>query len=1229
MNKNFAKIFLSRLSPRTNFDSYSNEDIIHDFCQVVSSMNLAAKGRHITPYVAKSFLAEISSGDRFDSHSSADVLHDFYTIVSEISQTRFDAGIPCGNGWISRSFTCHENRTTKTGKNQKRKTKSPVGKNPLADKLIEQAANGVGLVGVGAAVGAIAAGYYLGERAKQQKIKINEENYQKDRGKAYSHFSNRPDLIEQFTLKADPEAQRNKAKWKPEMTADQAKEWSKESAYPDTVYHLTSQWAAERIKEGGFLVPKERAVGRDRGNGVYLGTGEHAKTQLTNFYGELVGQGANETLEIKTNCNKLLDLGAVLEEAKKQDLYKNGVITGIESPSSVYGGLDLQLMRLTMMSSGQNEKFQNKLKRESQKGSESPEGIAFGEILQEMGYDGLVSATTKSNSHSIKKEHPGILLLFDPQKAVVVKNKEDISFNKSSNHDRKNINGKKLEATPFLDYSKVKQELPFSEPSFDYPVSGANRKSGVTVIEPDGRAWLMKVSGEYGGEKFSNPRGGSEPGLTDWQNAIKEAKEELGLDVKIVDFLGDFDHHTGKTATNKSKAVTRQYIGVRTGGAPWDAGSESAAVQLASLDSAKTLVQDNSRGDQIAITNQLQNYLTPNSLSKIKRHFEQQRQDSLNLIGIPCGNGWISPDKECRIQISQDKTKKGQSTRSKQVTVGVLGGLAAISVAGVAKAYFANSEKKNKSDIDTDFNLLPPELQERRKWYDIELQKISQDISKLGSQEEKNKKRHSQKPSRENWSKYRSSYLAVRTKSDDAFNLHFNKLADGFEVRRPSQIQPRDNRGRKVFISRHAAREDYTTPRYRPSRYNDNSLSENGILQAKEAGRSLKGKGITEIYASPFLRTLQTANEISKELNIPIRLEPGMAEWQNAGWHQRKPELLSPNQAKELFPTIDLTYESPYSINYPESSDDVLARSRDVAHYVTNHSKGNPLLVGHGPTVIGASRGLSNDHNIVLPQFNAISELEGTETGWAAKPLWHPSQHKLPDWYRIDSTRSFVFKDYRNDGCGCKTQNEMLQSGVFFLPSHIVEQLSVISELTIPSARSAIKIAIEAGFPEHILGLGGYTIKQEEGLTISGEFHSKQGVYGFKYQNGYIGYAWRREHTEPNIEINFDSESKPGYKWVENKRCKKGGYWRKDTKSKKQTDIDIISKRATQDTAPILSQWLQIIEEAIGKTDSLNDFNIDIFDRLEEIEFAEITKKSRLLSNLLGRDEAITNDTNS
>jgi SPP1 gp7 family putative phage head morphogenesis protein len=111
---------------------------------------------------------------------------------------------------------------------------------------------------------------------------------------------------------------------------------------------------------------------------------------------------------------------------------------------------------------------------------------------------------------------------------------------------------------------------------------GMKRSSGVVVVEPDGRVWVVEPKDHFGGYEHTFPKGKVDAGLSAQQNAMKEAMEESGLEVELTHYLGDFKGET---------SVTRYYVARRKSGQPWTRGdTESSSVKLAPVaDAAKLL----------------------------------------------------------------------------------------------------------------------------------------------------------------------------------------------------------------------------------------------------------------------------------------------------------------------------------------------------------------------------------------------------------------------------------------------------------------------------------------------------------------------------------------------------------------------------------------------------------------------------------------------------------------
>lgn len=190
-----------------------------------------------------------------------------------------------------------------------------------------------------------------------------------------------------------------------------------------------------------------------------------------------------------------------------------------------------------------------------------------------------------------------------------------------------------------------------------------------------------------------------------------------------------------------------------------------------------------------------------------------------------------------------------------------------------------------------------------------------------------------------------------------------------------------------VWIARHGNRLDFVNPDWFLSaeRPYDPPLSDDGVIQAMQMGQRLKGENITHIFASPFLRTVQTANQVAQVLDLPIKIEPGLSEWLNPVWMHSAPEKLTWEQLHELYPRVDLTH-TPRGVaaQYPETGEQALKRSGETAKRLAAEYAENILLVGHGASVIGMTMGILD--LTTEPEVNAalccLVKIVLYENGW-------------------------------------------------------------------------------------------------------------------------------------------------------------------------------------------------------------------------------------------------------
>lgn len=181
-------------------------------------------------------------------------------------------------------------------------------------------------------------------------------------------------------------------------------------------------------------------------------------------------------------------------------------------------------------------------------------------------------------------------------------------------------------------------------------------------------------------------------------------------------------------------------------------------------------------------------------------------------------------------------------------------------------------------------------------------------------------------------------------------------------------------------------------------------LSERGIKQSQLLAKRLKDKDIKVIYASPSLRTKQTAEIISKELKLPVGY------WEFLKERRRPSEIegLSYDhpKASEIFEiTKKNQMKADWKYSDDESYDELLNRAKEVEKHLLRHdNEQNILCVSHiGILIMIILHMLLQDKLSpeVFWQFyyhsrlenTGISHLEYTEkSGWKLL-AWNDTSH--------------------------------------------------------------------------------------------------------------------------------------------------------------------------------------------------------------------------------------------
>lgn len=96
----------------------------------------------------------------------------------------------------------------------------------------------------------------------------------------------------------------------------------------------------------------------------------------------------------------------------------------------------------------------------------------------------------------------------------------------------------------------------------------------------------------------------------------------------------------------------------------------------------------------------------------------------------------------------------------------------------------------------------------------------------------------------------------------------------------------------RVFLLRHGATAANLEIPYRlQGRGSDRPLDEAGRLQAKAAGMALSNAGLSAVFASPLLRSIQTAEAVAAASGLQVLIEPGVIEadigrWEGLTWDE-------------------------------------------------------------------------------------------------------------------------------------------------------------------------------------------------------------------------------------------------------------------------------------------------------------------------------------------------------
>lgn len=192
---------------------------------------------------------------------------------------------------------------------------------------------------------------------------------------------------------------------------------------------------------------------------------------------------------------------------------------------------------------------------------------------------------------------------------------------------------------------------------------------------------------------------------------------------------------------------------------------------------------------------------------------------------------------------------------------------------------------------------------------------------------------------------------------------------------------------RSIWIARHGEREDYLDPFWYekcdpPADPYDSPLSRNGLQQAADLADRLSRESIDHLFASPFIRAIQTAQPIADALNIPIKLERGIGEGLRSKNYLYDPRTWTTIDRQQSCPQITLSHRDVLNPPWPEEAPATCARAARTLQAIVERYEGNLVLIGHGLTVMSMAWRLIGSETELLGGFCSLHRIDQHPDGW-------------------------------------------------------------------------------------------------------------------------------------------------------------------------------------------------------------------------------------------------------
>jgi broad specificity phosphatase PhoE len=165
------------------------------------------------------------------------------------------------------------------------------------------------------------------------------------------------------------------------------------------------------------------------------------------------------------------------------------------------------------------------------------------------------------------------------------------------------------------------------------------------------------------------------------------------------------------------------------------------------------------------------------------------------------------------------------------------------------------------------------------------------------------------------------------------------------------------------WLVRHAHRLDFIEPEWFDGAIYpyDPPLSQQGLDRAVCLAQQLSQIPIDQIFTSPFLRTIQTADPLANLLKLPIRLEWGLCEWLCQDWTPELPKTTPIDELLQYYPNIDISYKSLVMPCYPETTEALNIRIDTITHKLIQDNHEHMLAIAHKGSILGIVAALTGN----------------------------------------------------------------------------------------------------------------------------------------------------------------------------------------------------------------------------------------------------------------------------